>query len=170
MLGRAPSTSASPRACTQCRLAANLPIITSDPNPVLAAEESLAEIRELATGAGGVVIGEFVQRRPKPDPATLIGIGKAEELKGAVASSVPDVVIFDHELTPSQQRNLERELEVRVIDRTQLILDIFARHARTREGQLQVELAQLEVHAAAAGRTRRADVAARRRHRHPRSR
>ncbi len=108
------------------------------------AEESLAEIRELATGAGGVVIGEFVQRRPKPDAATLIGHGKVEELKGAVASSAPDVVIFDHELTPSQQRNLERELDVRVLDRTQLILDIFARHARTREGQLQVELAQLK--------------------------
>ncbi len=91
-----------------------------------------------------VVIGEFLQRRPKPDPATLIGSGKLEELKGAVASSSPDLVIFDHELTPSQQRNLERELDLRVIDRTQLILDIFARHARTREGQLQVELAQLQ--------------------------
>ena len=80
----------------------------------------------------------------RPDPATLIGSGKVEELKGAVASTAADLVIFDHELTPSQQRNLERELDVRVIDRTQLILDIFARHARTREGQLQVELAQLQ--------------------------
>ena len=84
------------------------------------------------------------QRRQRPDSATLIGSGKVEELNGAVASVAPDLVIFDHELTPSQQRNLERELHVRVIDRTQLILDIFARHARTREGQLQVELAQLE--------------------------
>ena len=108
------------------------------------AEESMAELRELATSAGAAVIGEFLQRRPKPDPATLIGSGKVEELKGAVASSSPDLVIFDHELTPSQQRNLERELDLRVIDRTQLILDIFARHARTREGQLQVELAQLQ--------------------------
>jgi len=107
-------------------------------------EECMAELRELAVSAGGSVVAEFLQRRQKPNPATLIGSGKLEELKGAVASSVPDVVIFDHELTPSQQRNLERELQVRVIDRTQLILDIFARHARTREGQLQVELAQLE--------------------------
>ncbi len=104
----------------------------------------MAELRELATSAGATVIGEFLQRRPKPDSATLIGSGKLEELKGAVAASSPDLVIFDHELTPSQQRNLEREVDVRVIDRTQLILDIFARHARTREGQLQVELAQLQ--------------------------
>jgi len=108
------------------------------------AEESMAELRELATSAGAAVIGEFLQRRQKPDAATLIGSGKVEELKGAVASSSPDLVIFDHELTPSQQRNLERELDLRVIDRTQLILDIFARHARTREGQIQVELAQLQ--------------------------
>jgi len=104
----------------------------------------MAELRELAVSAGGSVIGEFLQRRQKPDPATLIGSGKLEELQGAVASSSPDVVIFDHELTPSQQRNLERQVDARVIDRTQLILDIFARHARTREGQLQVELAQLQ--------------------------
>ena len=107
-------------------------------------EESMAELRELATSAGASVAGEMLQRRPRPDPATLIGSGKLEELKGAVASTAPDLVIFDHELTPSQQRNLERELDARVLDRTQLILDIFARHARTREGQLQVELAQLQ--------------------------
>jgi GTP-binding protein HflX len=107
-------------------------------------EESMAELRELATSAGADVAGEMLQRRPRPDPATLIGSGKLEELKGAVASTAPDLVIFDHELTPSQQRNLERELDARVLDRTQLILDIFARHARTREGQLQVELAQLQ--------------------------
>jgi GTP-binding protein HflX len=107
-------------------------------------EESLAELRELATSAGATVAGEMLQRRPKPEAATLIGSGKLEELKGAVASTAPDLVIFDHELTPSQQRNLERELDARVVDRTQLILDIFARHARTREGQLQVELAQLQ--------------------------
>ena len=104
----------------------------------------MAELRELVASAGATVVGEVVQRRPKPDSATLIGSGKLEELKGAVASTSPDLVIFDHELTPSQQRNLERELDVRLIDRTQLILDIFARHARTREGQLQVELAQLQ--------------------------
>jgi len=104
----------------------------------------MAELRELAVSAGASIAGEIQQRRQRPDSATLIGSGKVEELKGAVASVSPDLVIFDHELTPSQQRNLERELEVRVIDRTQLILDIFARHARTREGQMQVELAQLE--------------------------
>ena len=71
-------------------------------------EESLAELRELATSAGGSVMAEFLQRRQKPNPATLIGSGKLEELRGAVASSSPDVVIFDHELTPAQQRNLER--------------------------------------------------------------
>ena len=104
----------------------------------------MAELRELAVSAGGEVAGEIFQRRQRPEPATLIGSGKVAELKGAVAAVAPDLVIFDHELTPSQQRNLERELEVRIVDRTQLILDIFARHARTREGQLQVELAQLE--------------------------
>ena len=75
------------------------------------AEESMAELRELATSAGAAVIGEFQQRRQQPDPATLIGSGKLEELQGAVASSSPDLVIFDHELTPSQQRNLERGLD-----------------------------------------------------------
>ena len=104
----------------------------------------MAELRELAGSAGATIAGEMQQRRQRPDSATLIGSGKVEELKGAVASVDPELVIFDYELTPSQQRNLERELQVRVIDRTQLILDIFARHARTREGQLQVELAQLE--------------------------
>ena len=104
----------------------------------------MAELRELSESAGAVIAGEMLQRRPRPDPATLIGSGKVDELKGALASTEAELAIFDHELTPSQQRNLERELDVRVIDRTQLILDIFARHARTREGQLQVELAQLE--------------------------
>ncbi|HKD90831.1 MAG TPA: GTPase HflX [Terriglobales bacterium] len=107
-------------------------------------EESLAELRELARSAGAEIAGEFVQRRDRPDPATLIGRGKLEELSGAVASTDADLVLFDHELTPSQQRNVENAVRARVIDRTQLILDIFARHARTREGQLQVELAQLE--------------------------
>jgi GTP-binding protein HflX len=108
------------------------------------ADDSMAELRELAVSAGASIAGDIHQRRQRPDSATLIGSGKVEELKGAVASVAPDLVIFDHELTPSQQRNLERELGVRVVDRTQLILDIFARHARTREGQMQVELAQLE--------------------------
>ena len=108
------------------------------------AEESLAELRELAASAGAQLAGEFLQHRDRPDPATLIGRGKLQEISGAAASAAADLIIFDHELTPSQQRNVENEVSARVIDRTQLILDIFARHARTREGQLQVELAQLE--------------------------
>jgi GTP-binding protein HflX len=110
----------------------------------LDAEESLAEFRELISSAGGEVVAELLQRRARPDPATLIGTGKVEEIAGIAASVEADLVLFDHDLTPTQLRNLEAALPCRVLDRTQLILDIFARHARTREGQLQVELAQLE--------------------------
>ena len=110
----------------------------------LTAEESLAEFRELLVSAGGEVAAELMQRRPRPDPATLIGSGKVEEIAGVAASTNADLVLFDHDLSPTQLRNLESALPCRVLDRTQLILDIFARHARTREGQLQVELAQLE--------------------------
>jgi len=110
----------------------------------LDAEESLAEFRELVASAGGQVAAELMQRRARPDPATLIGSGKVEEIAGVVASTEADLVLFDHDLTPTQLRNLEAALPCRVLDRTQLILDIFARHARTSEGQLQVELAQLE--------------------------
>lgn len=98
----------------------------------------------MADSAGAEIAGEFIQRRDRPDPATLLGIGKLQEIAGAVASADADLVLIDHELSPSQQRNIEQEVNARVIDRTQLILDIFARHARSREGQLQVELAQLE--------------------------
>jgi len=111
--------------------------------PEFDAEESLAELRTLAESAGARVVGELLQRRDRPDPATLVGAGKLEEIAGAVASVDADVLLFDHDLSPSQQRNIEKVIQRRVIDRTQLILDIFARHARTREGQLQVELAQL---------------------------
>ena len=107
-------------------------------------EASLAEFEELARSAGAEVIATVVQRRPRPDAATLVGTGKIEEIEALALSSGADLVLFDHDLTPSQLRNLEDRLPCRVIDRTQLILDIFARHARTREGQLQVELAQLE--------------------------
>ena len=110
----------------------------------LNAEESLAEFRELVTSAGAEIAAELLQRRPRPDPATLIGAGKVEEIAGVAASTQADLVLFDHDLSPTQLRNLEGALPCRVLDRTQLILDIFARHARTREGQLQVELAQLE--------------------------
>ncbi len=107
-------------------------------------EAGLAEFEELARSAGATVVATLIQRRPKPDAATLVGQGKLDEIEAVVASSGADLVLFDHDLSPSQLRNLEKRLPVRVIDRTQLILDIFARHARTREGQLQVELAQLE--------------------------
>jgi len=110
----------------------------------LDAEESLAEFRELVSSAGAVVVAELMQRRPRPDPATLIGAGKVEEIAGVAASTDAALVLFDHDLTPTQLRNLEAALPCRVLDRTQLILDIFARHARTSEGQLQVELAQLQ--------------------------
>jgi GTPase len=138
-LGKVPPGARAARTVADTRLH-----VADAEHRAFSAEESMAELRELATSAGGVIAGEMQQRRQRPDSATLIGSGKVLELKGAVASIAPDLVIFDYELTPSQQRNLERELQVRVVDRTQLILDIFARHARTREGQLQVELAQLE--------------------------
>jgi len=107
-------------------------------------DSALEEFRELVTSAGAVVSAEVVQRRPKADPATLVGSGKVEELIAVAASAQATLVIFGHDLSPTQLRNLDDALPCRVIDRTQLILDIFARHARTREGQLQVELAQLE--------------------------
>jgi GTP-binding protein HflX len=112
--------------------------------PEFSAQESLDELRTLASSAGAEIVGEFLQHRDRPDAATLIGRGKLEEIAGAVASVSADLILFDHDLSPSQQRNIEKVAGIRVIDRTQLILDIFARHARTREGQLQVELAQLE--------------------------
>lgn len=111
--------------------------------PEFDAEESVAELRTLAESAGARVVGKILQHRDRPDPATLIGAGKLQEIAGAAASVNADVLLFDHDLSPSQQRNIEEIVHRRVIDRTQLILDIFARHARTREGQLQVELAQL---------------------------
>ncbi len=107
------------------------------------AEESLEELASLADSAGAIILGRIIQARPKMDAATLIGSGKVAEIKQRVEADEVDTVIFDHELTPTQLRNLERQLEIKVIDRTQLILDIFARRARTSEGQLQVELAQL---------------------------
>ncbi|HEY7679963.1 MAG TPA: GTPase HflX, partial [Terriglobia bacterium] len=106
-------------------------------------EESLAELEQLARSAGAAVVGTTLQTRERLDPATLVGRGKVEQLRQEVAARAADLLIFDFDLSPTQQRNLEASAECRVIDRTQLILDIFARHARTREGQLQVELAQL---------------------------
>jgi GTP-binding protein HflX len=107
-------------------------------------DASLAEFQDLTKSAGAEIAATVIQHRARLDPATLVGRGKLDEIAGIVASVNADLVLFDHDLTPSQMRNLEARLNTRVIDRTQLILDIFARHARTREGQLQVELAQLE--------------------------
>jgi GTP-binding protein HflX len=109
-----------------------------------AAAESFRELTELAHSAGLDIVAEVFQVRPVFDAATLMGQGKVEEVKELAEAHHADVVIVDHELTPTQQRNLERATGVKVIDRTQLILDIFARRARTAEGRLQVELAQLK--------------------------
>ena len=106
-------------------------------------EESLDELKSLADTAGAHVEETIVQSRQAPDSATLIGSGKLEELRRLVTLHDAHMVLFDAELTPTQLRNLERALDCKILDRTQLILDIFARRARTREGQLQVELAQL---------------------------
>jgi GTP-binding protein HflX len=106
--------------------------------------DSLAELEQLTLTAGADIVGEVTQKLDHPDPATFIGKGKVEELKELVQETRADLVIFDDELTPSQQRNLENALRVKIVDRTALILDIFAQRAHTREGQLQVELAQLE--------------------------
>src|SRR5215471_10565631 len=108
------------------------------------ADHSLDELAGLADAAGARVVMRMLQERPKPDPATFIGSGKVAALAAACAEADVDVVIFDNELTPAQLRQLEERLERKVIDRTQLILDIFARRARTREGKWQVELAQLK--------------------------
>jgi GTP-binding protein HflX len=103
----------------------------------------MEELAALAMSAGARVVERQIQSRPKVDSATFIGSGKVEELKAQVLFHEATTVIFDRELSPTQQRNLEKALDVKVLDRTQLILDIFARRARTREGKLQVELAQL---------------------------
>jgi GTP-binding protein HflX len=108
------------------------------------AENSLRELSRLAETAGSVVLAGLVQRRGKPDPATYIGAGKARELADVVTETGADTVICDGELTPGQLRSLEGVVRVKVVDRTALILDIFAQHARTKAGKAQVELAQLE--------------------------
>jgi GTPase len=114
-----------------------------DSEYAFSAEESMEELAALAETAGAQVAERVIQSRPKADAALLVGSGKVEELKAKVLFHDATTVVFDRELSPTQQRNLEKALDVKVLDRTQLILDIFARRARTREGQLQVELAQL---------------------------
>ena len=107
------------------------------------ADNSLAELKALAETAGSEVLEGLIQRRDKPDPSTYIGAGKLEDLKAIVRSTGADTVICDGELSPSQLRTLEDKLKVKVVDRTALILDIFAQHAKSREGKAQVELAQI---------------------------
>jgi len=110
----------------------------------LEAERSLEELAGLAEAAGAQVVLRMLQERPKPDPSTFLGAGKIETLAASAAETGADVVIFDDELSPGQLRHIEEIVGRKVIDRTQLILDIFARRAKTREGKLQVELAQLK--------------------------
>src|SRR6478672_9453875 len=109
-----------------------------------ALQDSLDELAQLAATAGVDVVGQVTQKLDAPNPATLVGKGKLDEIRSQVRELKPDVVLFDVELSPRQLRNVEEALEVKVLDRTALILDIFARHAHTHEGRLQVELAQLE--------------------------
>jgi GTP-binding protein HflX len=108
------------------------------------AENSLAELARLAETAGSQVLAGLIQRRDRPDPATYIGAGKANELRDVVLAEGADTVICDGELAPGQLRQLEEVVKVKVVDRTALILDIFAQHARSKEGKAQVELAQLQ--------------------------
>jgi hypothetical protein len=108
------------------------------------AEEELGELRELARAALVEPVDELVQQRSRPDTRSYVGKGKLEELKSAYKASRADVLVVDDELSPTQQRTLENALTARVVDRTQLILDIFAQHAVSAEGKLQVELAQLD--------------------------
>ncbi|HEY3503841.1 MAG TPA: GTPase HflX [Actinocatenispora sp.] len=108
------------------------------------AEHSLAELAALAETAGSQILEGLIQRRGRPDPATYVGRGKVDELRDVVVETGADTVVCDGELSPSQLRNLETRVKVKVIDRTALILDIFAQHAKSREGKAQVELAQLE--------------------------
>jgi GTP-binding protein HflX len=110
----------------------------------LEAERSLDELAGLVEAAGGEVVLRMLQERPRPDPATFLGSGKVGTLAASCAETGADLVVFDNELSPAQLRHIEEQVGRKIIDRTQLILDIFARRARTREGKLQVELAQLK--------------------------
>src|SRR5919198_412784 len=142
------------KAASRCIIAV---VIQRQPDPALErgfiaavlaqgvdSDDELAELRELARTALVEPIGEIVQRRPRPENRTYLGKGKLEELKRAYKESGAEVLLVDDELAPAQQRTLEDALQARVVDRTQLILDIFAQHAVSAEGKLQVELAQLE--------------------------
>jgi GTP-binding protein HflX len=135
--------SGSPRSTSRGERAALVGLISGKARR-LEAERSLDELAGLAQAAGAEVVLRMLQERPKPDPSTFLGAGKIQTLALSAAETGVDVVIFDNELTPAQLREIEKEVGRKIIDRTQLILDIFARRARTREGKLQVELAQLK--------------------------
>jgi GTPase len=137
-------TAAARLARTAAAVVAGEEDLPGDRASTLDFDASRAEFEELARSAGATIAATLVQRRQKPDPSSLVGQGKLDEIVGIVASTNASLVLFDHDLTPSQLRNIEARLPCHVIDRSQLILDIFARHAKTSEGQLQVELAQLE--------------------------
>ena len=137
-------TPAQRPAAPDTRERAALVGLFSGPSRQFDPEHSLDELAGLASAAGAAVVLRLLQDRPKPDPATFLGSGKLDMLAAACDEVGADVVIFDNELSPAQLRNLEKTLARSVVDRTQLILDIFARRARTREGKLQVELAQLK--------------------------
>ncbi len=137
-------TAAARLARTAASVVAGEEDVPSDVTSTLDFDAARKEFEELAQSAGATIAATLVQRRQQPDPSSLVGQGKLEEIVGVVASTNASLVLFDHDLTPSQLRNIEARLPCHVIDRSQLILDIFARHARTSEGQLQVELAQLE--------------------------
>ena len=137
-------TAASRLAKTAAAVMAGEEAIADHAASTLDFDASRQEFEELARSAGATIAATLVQRRQRPDPASLVGQGKLEEIVAVVTSTNASLVLFDHDLSPSQLRNIEARLPCHVIDRSQLILDIFARHAKTREGQLQVELAQLE--------------------------
>ena len=137
-------TAAARLARTAAAVMAGEEELPNDAVATLDFDAGRAEFEELARSAGATIAATLVQRRQKPDPSSLVGQGKLDEIVGVVASTNASLVLFDHDLTPSQLRNIEARLPCHVIDRSQLILDIFARHAKTSEGQLQVELAQLE--------------------------
>src|SRR4030066_2237955 len=118
--------------------------ITKIPDYNKSSNENVEELKNLTSSAGAIVEEVLFGKQEKPNPKYFIGTGKLEEAKKIVDDKGIELVIFDDEITPTQQRNLENKLDIKVLDRTALILDIFAQHAHTREGRLQVELAQYE--------------------------
>ncbi len=133
-------------------------------------EHSMEELASLTKTADGTVLTRITQKRNRADAATYIGKGKVDELKALCEELEADLVIFNDELSPSQLKSLATAIEAKIIDRTQLILDIFAKRAKTREGKLQIELATASIRAAASERTRNQSLKTRRRNRDERAR